>query len=348
MGLFSSLINGSYTAKPVVPPVVSPWMDTELVTALESELFGVDTGIVTVDTAKKVPALNRALQVHSTLLGGLPLELHTNGVRAEVQPRFLYDTDDVTLSPYLRTVGMVTDLFLHGIALLGAYDGEDGLPADAIHIPREFWTINNQGQIEIDERIDKKYHAHPILIPLGSNGVMVDAIDSIRSYRKIQGIMSDRLDSPVAQTLLKILDADANLTPAEKKKVVSEYIKGRNQPGGAVALVPFGIEVETQGTIQAELFTEERNQTRLDIANHSSVPASLLEGSKAGGGGDINYSNEGATRNELWDFGTSRFANAIEARLSKNDVTPPGSTIRFNRASLMEVPTPPYSAPTED
>lgn len=347
MGFLNFMFGKSNPALYMPASVVSPWQDTELVSAIQSDLFGVESGIITADTARKVPALNRAIQVHSTLLSGLPLELHTDGVRAEVQPFFLFDTEDPTLSPYLRTVGTVTDLFLHGMALWGAALGEDGLPADAIHIPMELWQINNQGQVEIDPRIEKKYRQHPILIPLGANGVLTDAIDSIRSYRKIQAIMSDRLDSPVAQTLLK-LNGDVELTKAEKRKLRDEYIAGRNAPGGAVAVVPAGVDIELQGTIATDLFTEERNQTRLDIANHSSVPASLLEGSKAGGGGDINYSNEGATRNELWDFGTVRFANAIEARLSKNDVTPPGSTIRFNRASLMAVPTPSVSAPTED
>lgn len=347
MGLYSSAINWLFPSPTAVTPVVSPWADTELVSALEAELFSPPSGIITADVAKKVPALNRALQVHSTLLGGLPLELHTNGVRAEVQPFFLYDMEDPTFSPYLRTVGTVTDLFLHGVSLWGATLGEDGLPSDAIHVPVGFWSINDQGQVELDERIDQKYAQKLILIPLGRNGVLTDAIDSIRSYRKIQAIMSERLDSPVAQTLLKLL-GENTLTQKEKLALASEFTAGRKAPGGAVAVVPFGVEVETQGTIQAELFTEERNQTRLDIANHASVPASLLEGSKAGGGGDINYSNEGAVRNELWDFGTVQFANAIEARLSKNDITPVGSTIRFNRASLMEVPTPSVSAPTED
>ncbi len=83
------------------------------------------------------------------------------------------------------------------------------------------------------------------------------------------------------------------------------------------------------GQIAVDLYESGRNAVRLDIANHTGTPASLLEGTRqAGGGGtDIRYTGvaNGAMRGELWEYGSAKgFTLAFEARMSLDDIVPSG------------------------
>ena len=106
------------------------------------------------------------------------------------------------------------------------------------------------------------------------------------------------------------------------------------------------------GQLPTDLFESGRNAARLDIANHAGIPAGMLEAARQGGGGgtEIRYSGvaNGATRNELWDYGLSKYADAIEARLSLDDVCQQGLSIRVDTSNYLTVPTPVEGPTSED
>ena len=64
---------------------------------------------------------------------------------------------------------------------------------------------------------------------------------------------------------------------------------------------------------------------RVDIANYGHVNASLLEG--ANGASDT-YENTLQSKDEFISLSFALFAGAITQRLSQDDVTPPGVTVR--------------------
>jgi hypothetical protein len=99
------------------------------------------------------------------------------------------------------------------------------------------------------------------------------------------------------------------------------------------------LQVQSLGSISADLFEKGRNAIRLDLANHTAVPASIIEGAKDGSGSDINYSNSETSPNELYNFGTKAFVQAIEARLSLDDVCAPGHSIRADLTGIMATPS---------
>lgn len=342
MGLFSFLTGGATLVNSVQQPIAlaSPYADTDyLAPAIIGDFFGeIPNEVITPEIALRVPEVSRSLDAHTSLVAPLRFEKWTNGTKDDAQPFWVANSDYPIMSPYLRWTGVVTDLFLFGWALLGAeLDSETDLPRDFIHIPRDFWQINNDtGSIEVKDGIPAKYRQRLVLIPLGRNGLLVNGIDSVRQARKLELARQARLDAPPVGTELHITSVDFdNMTKKERRELVQAYVEGRKT--GSVAVTPSYIELKERGTSgQLDLFEDGMNSLRLQIAMHSQVPADFLDAAKAGGGGgQIQYQNVNGQMSDLWTFGASRYAYAITARLSLDDVVGPDSEVRADMSSFM-------------
>jgi len=300
-------------------------------------------GVVTREIALRVPGVKRAHGIHTSVAGGIPFFLMEGDVRAADQPAWL-TTSASGMSPLQRTKGIVSDMFFNGWACVGFTADMD----DCIHVPYGLWGIDGGGNVQIVERIPAKYRARPIAIPLGygENGILMDGQDTIRAARLIEKAWNERIENPIPATELHITDAQYdNMSKKAKLKIIDEWNANRARRGGQTALTQSFLEVKALGQLSPDLFEKGRNAVRLDIANHSAVPASIIEGSKDSGGSDINYSSDASKRNELYDFGTKTFIEAIEARFSLDDVCAPGFSIRGDLTNL-QATTSPTTNPT--
>jgi hypothetical protein len=333
--------------RPAPTAPASPYSSgSDLVQLTVQELYGdADPQLITQDIAARVPGLKRALAAHCGLVAQIPFRQYDFETLIEKQPPWLTNSAS-GLSPYLRMFGVTADLFWYGWALIGAEVGPDGYPVDAMHIPQGYWWVDQRGGIGVDEqKVPARYRDRLIAIPLGLNGVLVDGIDTIRSARWLEQAWQKRAENPIAQTELHLTD-DTSMSRKEKLKMARDYDEARRLYSTSVT--PHNLQVIQHGVAAADLFESGRNAVRLDLANHALVPASLIEGAKNGSAGEINYSNETSKRNELYDFGTGLFVNAIAARLSMDDVCPPGQSIRPDLSTLMQVPTPTTVPALED
>lgn len=334
MGIWSWLVDGRWNP----PAPVSPWSPQDaLETAITSEIFGVDSKVVTAETAVRVGPLKRAMQVHMDTVGAMPLVQYRDGVKVEPQPHWLQNSAS-GVAPMLRTKGLVKDLFLDGQALIGCQ--VDGATiVDAVHIPRAFWKLTSGGVIEVNESINPAYRQRLIWVPLGDNGILQDGIDTIRQARALDTARTVRLSSPPAGTELHLNDARFDeMTAKQKRKLAKDYAANRNET--SVSVTPSYVDVREHGDKAVDLFDSATNSIRLDVANHAAVPASIIEGARSGSGGDMTYTGKGDARSELYDLGSRRYADAITARLSLDDVCPEGEYIAFDRSDLFAVPTP--------
>lgn len=347
MGLWSFLTGGvALGTSAGTPAAATPWSPQDsLLTALEGELFGVDDTIVTRTIAQRVPGLKRAAQIHCDIVSAMPLHQYKDGVKNATQPRWLSNSAS-GIAPLIRTKGLVADLFWEGFALLGCrLDGEQ--IDDAIHIPRHLWGVGADQKIEVNDAISREYTQRLILIPLGANGVMADGVDSIRQARALELARRNRLNAPPASTEIHLTDARFDeMTAKEKEKLAQNYADTRRKH--SVSVTPSYAEVKEHGSEAVDLFDSATNGLRLDLANHASVPASIIEGAKGGGGGDMNYSGKGDERSELYDLGSRQFAEAIAARLSMDDVCPEGEYIAFDKSEMFAVPMPTTAPNLED
>lgn len=355
MGLWSFLTGGPAVAQtPVLP--LTPFSPQDSLHELTiSQLWPEhDTAkTLTTETALRIGPVKRSYELVCGVLARMPWRQYDETGETPDQPAWLTNTQSGVAPRNLR-YGVVGDLFLHGWAVIGFELGADGYPVDALHIPFGWWSINKQtGAIDVDPAVAARYRQRVVAIPLGygSNGLMVDGIDVLRDARAIGFAYRDRIDNPIAQTILTV-EADRwdGWNREEREEFRQMWIKGRSSAGGATAMKPAWVTVDMAGQLPTDLFESGRNANRLDIANHAGIPASLLEGSKQSGGGDIHYSTEagGAQRNELWDFGLSKFADAIEARLSLDDICPPGLSLRLDIGDYLATPNPTTPPTSED
>jgi hypothetical protein len=332
--------------------IQTPWAPpSDALATFTAQIIGADDAeVVTRESALRVPGVKRAHGIHASIVAGASWFEFEGDTKAADQPGWLLSSRS-GVSPYHRMFGVASDLFMSGWACL-AFTGnpwEEGV--DALHIPAGLWGIDpNNGRVVLDSTIPAEYHALPVAIPLGfgENGLLIDAADTVRAARSIERAWMERVENPIPATDLHINDPAYNgMTKREKTKLVDQWNENRKRSGGQTAVTQSFLDVRALGQVSADLFEKGRNAVRLDLANHSAVPASIIEGAKDGGGSDLNYTNDGSKRAELYDFGTVRFVQAIEARLSLDDVCKPGRSIRAD-VSWRTAPQTPDTNPTSE
>lgn len=363
VGIFSKRIAQAYPAASAPIAVASPWQPSDALTQFAfDELFAAEmkSGNVpmTRDIALRIPGVKRAHGIHVKQFAGVKFRQMDEATPTADQPYWLSNSRS-GISPYHRMYGLGSDMFFNGWGCLG-FDRDPLDPeADCMHVPFGAWGVDPQTGVPwIGEQVPAAYRSFPVVIPVGygENGLLVDGLDTLRSSRKIEAAYSDRLDNPVPLTVLEIpYDVWVGLTKAERKKYRENYIEGRRTADGAVVLKPdtFGLNFPDAAKGGIDLFESGRNAVRLDIANHTGTPASLLEGVSQGGSGgsQIKYTGvaNGIGRNELWEFGLAKgFTLAFEARMSLDDVCPSGLSIRGDLTSILALPEPTTNPTSED
>lgn len=363
MGIFKRRIENVYAARAtqLMPPasnppisITSPWapQDSLVTFAVDEALGGLlsEYQLMTRDTALRIPGVKRSHGLHVTQFAQIPWYLMDDAVRVGQQPGWLTNSAS-GVSPYHRWFGVGSDLFFYGWALLGFTADM----TDCLHIPYGLWSVDpDTGDIRIDPtKVPARYHARPVAIPLGygENGLLTDGIDTLKEARKIEQAYMNRLDNPVPLTILGIPRDDwAGMTAVERAQYRDQWVEGRQKSATALKVAEWPVDMP--GQVPVDLYESGRNAVRLDIANHTSTPAGLLEGTRQGGSGtDITYTGvqDGATRSELWDFGLAkRMMLALEARLSLDDVCATGLSIRGDISNMIATPTPSTNPTSED
>src|SRR5690606_9573712 len=137
------------------------------------------------------------------------------------------------------------------------------------------------------------------------------------------------------------------------RTLLEGWSKARRDPeSSAVGFVPYGIQpvfpgLDASGT--QDLFIQGRNALRLDIANLTNIPASLLDGSVATA--SLTYQTQEGQRSSFQEQTMRYWLSPIEHRLSMDDVTPSGQVVRFDLAYVdhtlpsPQTPTDPDETP---
>src|SRR5690606_19684720 len=94
----------------------------------------------------------------------------------------------------------------------------------------------------------------------------------------------------------------------------------------------------------SQMFIEGRNAVRLDFANLTNIPASLLDGSTATA--SLTYTTAEGQKSSFHEQSLRYWSAPIEHRLSMDDVVPRGQRVRFDISYTTQVP--PTGEPGED
>lgn len=367
MGLFGRNIKEVYGARaatelltrPVggaTTGIVSPWQPAGALQSFTADalggLLGKENVTITREVALRIPAVKRAHGIVCTQFAAIPFFEHEGEARTKTQPEWLTNSQS-GVAPYHRNFGAASDWFFEGWACFGFTENYD----DVLHIPFGMWSIDQDGFVIISsDQVPERYTVHPVAIPLGygENGVLHDGADTIRQARNIEAAYQNRLENPIPLTVLSLEDnMYFGYDTTERAAIRDEWNEGRRK--NSTALKPKSMGVELPGaTAGVDLYETGRNAARLDLANHTGMPASILEGVRQGGSGggtEMKYQGvgNGGERSDLWEYGLAkRMVHAFEARMSLDDVVASGRSIRGDLSNMFATPNPTSNPTSED
>lgn len=310
----------------------SPWSGTSLQRVVLADLFGLDTNPVTRAEAMAVPSIKRARLLLTTDASRSPLEA-LDAADARVDLPWLYRTN-VAVSPQHRMVWTVDDLIFHGWSLWLCQRDDAGDITDAARCPWEWWSFGEGGSILVNDEAVPEGQA--ILIPGYHAGIVADNPETIRGARQLETIWQARARNPVPALELHQTTSDT-MTGEEVDDLVDSWIASMQRTDGAVGWTPLSIEARVHGEGSADLLIQGRNAAAVDGARIVGVPASMVDASNVNA--SLEYETVKGRSSEYLDHSLPVYLGAVEARLSLDDVCPPGVRIRANTTALNNGPS---------
>lgn len=280
--------------------------------------------IVTRDSAMTVPALARARTLICSTIARLPLvSVDENGEEDGRTPAWL-TTGAGHVPPFHRMLWTVDDLFFYGWSLWALDRDRSGEVAAAYRVPFDKWTMDADGIISVEGRPVPEDAV--CLIPGISEGILTTAASTLSQALRLLAAADRAALNPSAQVELHQTN-DAPMTNEQIDALISRWSAARRGENGGVAFTTAGIEVKEHGASSEHLLIDGRNAAAVDIARHAGIPATMLDATLSGS--SLSYQNTAARMAELVTFGLSPLMAAIADRLSSDDMTPPGLTLRF-------------------
>lgn len=267
----------------------------------------------------------------------------------EQAPTWLYRTD-TDFPPQQRMADMLDDHIAFEATVLavlrgsGSELGGRGAILDAVHVPYDWWRVDDDGVLLInDQPVDPD---SVLYIPGPSQGMTVEAQDEVRQWRSIARNIARRLATPLPSIILEDPENGASLDDDEIDELVAAAAEARRSEDGAVMYVGNLKATPVPLADDSALYIGARNATRLDLANHLALPAALLDGSPATA--SLTYSTREGGRDELADLSLDYWTTPITRALSQDNVVPRGTRVRFDFGDLFAVSNAPTGAPTQD
>lgn len=321
-------------------PTESPWASpNHLVTIDRPDI----PGTLTRSTAMAVPAVARARRLIVGTIARCPLEARQNGKRMENQPRWITRTDG-TQSPWHRMIWTVDDLLFHGWSLWGLERDREGYVIRAERIPFDWWAIDSDGAITIQNR--KANPEDVCLIPGPDEGLLNFAATPIYHAYRLQTLANRAAETPNAQVLLKQTQG-APLNPEQRNELIKSWAEARRGKNAGVAFTNQAIEVQELGAANQHLMIEGRNIAAVDIARAVGIPALMIDAGVAGTG-TVTYKNAQARNLELVDYSLAPMMAAVAARLGMDDMVPRGTAVAFDLTDLTGITVGEVDVPDDD
>lgn len=339
------------------PPLeisIPAWHESALESIMWADVLGpdvLDAMPLTRATALKIPAVARARHLVAGTIARLPLLAYRGAdlLDREATPAWCYATDGqlgryagaVTLgltggqSPWQRMLGTIDDQFFYGGSLwLVTARAVDGRPARMVRIPFDCWTVDDGGAyadphgrpLEVDV-------ADLVYLPGAHEGLLTLADVTLRQAASLERTATDVARHPFRLELHQTTE-----TPLSDPEIAGMVSSARRAMIDTVGVLFTNSAIETKDHAigSGDLLIAGRNQTALDVARHASMPATMLDAVATGA--SLTYETA-VTRNQQWlDYGLAMYLDAVQARLSMDDIVPIGQRISFDVDALTSLP----------
>ena len=329
--------------------VSSPWGGSEgnlWPIALPPDLYGAEYLPMSRVEALAVDAVSRGRDLVCTTIARAPLVALTVDTPLPVQPSWLTATDTTT-HPGNRVLWTVDDLMFTGWSLWARDNGADGFPLRVDRVPRDRWSFDAVGRVEVDGELASDREV--ILIPGPHEGILVRNAQTIRAAARLERAAAARAANPVPLVELH-QTVDVAIDDEERDAVLRGFgqaVTAANGGTTGVAFTSYGIEARAIGgnTDGAASLVESRNYAAVTAARVIGVPAAMLDASSAGA--SLTYETTSGRRAQFVDE-VRAYSDAIEWRLSLDDVVPRGTRVAFDVEELTTLTPAPTGPARED
>jgi hypothetical protein len=343
MGLWDVFTRPADTVRWVeqLQPQIEAWVDrSHLETVMLGDLgIDLDTYPLTRAGAMRVPAMARARNLTCGTIAALPTQAMRADAPAVPQPYWGFGTDGqlggLTLdqrrawactpqTPYHRMLWTVDDLLFHGESLWYVTDRlATGYPSRMLRIPFDHWTVENGVITDLDSNpLDE---GNLIWIPGPNEGVLTFGAGSLSMAYDLERNARDVAMRPLRLELHQT--SAAELTAAERREAVGE-VRTAMATNDGILFTNNALELVEHRVDSDALQLGARNASALDVARLANMPAMMLDATAAGA--SLEYQTM-TGRNQQWlDYGLALYMDAIEARLSMDDVVPAGQRVAFD------------------
>lgn len=261
-----------------------------------------------------------------------------------VQPPWLTRTDG-DVSPFHRMLWTVDDILFSGWSLWLVERGSEAQVLKAKRCPIHRWKFSDSGGVLVDIQgtgtFEPARASKVVLIPGFHEGILNFGSDTIRQAADLLAAANKAAKTPAAQVELHY-DGDTPLTDPEIDALTARWVKARQGQNGGVAYTSKNVKAIEHGAMDGHMMIEGRNAAAVDVARIIGIRAANIDATNAQA--SLTYETAETRGGELVTYGLSAYMTAITSRLSLNDVTPNGTSIRFDLEDQIG-PTNPATTP---
>lgn len=282
--------------------------------------------------AVSVPAVNQCLNLIKGTIAGIPLEMYSLSSGEELaMPLWVRQPD--TRAPRSVTIAWTVDsLIMYGVA----YWRVTEVYADDLRPARFEWIQNNRVTTKLDKFSQEVeyYMVNNVRVPESGIGSLVtfQAFDQgllIRSQRLINSAIQAEeaanvgISSPQPTGYLK--NSGADLPDGQIQGLLNTWKTARKNR--STAYLTSTLEyVPTSYSPMEMTYNDSIEELAAQIARAMNIPAHMIN---AEHNRSSTYQNVLDSRKEFFAYTLAPYINAIEDRLSLDDLTPRGQVVRF-------------------
>ncbi len=279
--------------------------------------------------AMSVPSVARARNLICGTVAGIPLEYYNKRTGEVIAaPRWINQL--AKNQPSFITICWIVDsLLFYGVSYLRVTEryAEDGRPAafEWIANARVTFTTDLEGIMVTQYYVDAAPIAMNDIVTIQGfdEGVLERAGRTIQSAIDINKAASIASATPMSSGILKNTGAD--LPPAEVSGLLAAWKRSRNN--NSTAYLTSTLEFQsTQFSPKDMMYNEAIQNLSTEIARAMNVPAYYLSADQ---NTTMTYANVTEERKQFFALSIEPYIQAIQTRLSMDDISTAGHEVRF-------------------
>jgi HK97 family phage portal protein len=279
--------------------------------------------------AMSVPSVARARNLICGTVAGIPLEYYNKRTgEVTAAPRWINQL--AKNQPSFITICWIVDsLLFYGVSYLRITEryAEDGRPAafEWIANARVTFTTDLEGIMVTQYYVDAAPIAMNDIVTIQGfdEGVLERAGRTIQSAIDINKAASIASATPMSSGILKNTGAD--LPPAEVSGLLAAWKRSRNN--NSTAYLTSTLEFQsTQFSPKDMMYNEAIQNLSTEIARAMNVPAYYLSADQ---NTTMTYANVTEERKQFFALSIEPYIQAIQTRLSMDDISTAGHEVRF-------------------